>query len=266
MTTQNARTDGNGNKTTLILDENDNVVRLTTEMLTPETSGDTIAPATNSADYIPQWDGADSKTLKNGLAVPDGGLAGLTALGGKVDKETGKGLSTNDYTTDEKNKLSGIAERAEVNVNADWNASTGDAQILNKPTIPDELSDLSDDSTHRLVTDTEKSTWNDKVTHTPQVVTITDATPDTGTITTRPTGYHYDTFTAAIAADTTLTSTMSDGDAYEVLLSFSGSATVTFTGVTLPNSATVFTVSGVSGDKKSVVVKRIGSVYTGRTD
>ena len=34
--------------------------------------------------------------------------------------------------------------------------------LTNKPTIPDELSDLSDDSTHRLVTDTEKSTWNGK--------------------------------------------------------------------------------------------------------
>lgn len=32
-------------------------------------------------------------------------------------------------------KLSGIATGAEVNVNADWNASSGDAQILNKPTI-----------------------------------------------------------------------------------------------------------------------------------
>lgn len=28
--------------------------------------------------------------------------------------------------------------------------------------IPDELSDLSDDATHRLVTDSEKSTWNGK--------------------------------------------------------------------------------------------------------
>jgi hypothetical protein len=27
------------------------------------------APATNSADYVPQWDGANSKLLKNGLAV-----------------------------------------------------------------------------------------------------------------------------------------------------------------------------------------------------
>jgi hypothetical protein len=48
-------------------------------------SGDTIAPATNTDSYIPQWDGVNSKTLKNGLAVPAGGLAGLTALGGKLD-------------------------------------------------------------------------------------------------------------------------------------------------------------------------------------
>ena len=83
----------------------------------------------------------------------------------------GKGLSTNDYTT-EKNKLAGIAENAnnyvhpathsadiltngttnkvytateqtklagiatgaEVNVQSDWNAVSGDALILNKPT------------------------------------------------------------------------------------------------------------------------------------
>ena len=34
----------------------------------------------------------------------------------KVDKEAGKGLSTNDYTTTEKNKLAGIAAGAQVNV------------------------------------------------------------------------------------------------------------------------------------------------------
>ena len=37
-------------------------------------------------------------------------------LTGKVDKVTGKGLSTNDYTTAEKNKLADIAEGAQVNV------------------------------------------------------------------------------------------------------------------------------------------------------
>ena len=53
----------------------------------------------------------------------------------KVDKVTGKQLSTEDYTTTEKSKLAGIAAGAEVNVNADWNATSGDAQILNKPVI-----------------------------------------------------------------------------------------------------------------------------------
>ncbi len=35
----------------------------------------------------------------------------------------------------EKTKLAGIAEGAEVNVQSDWNAVSGDAQILNKPTL-----------------------------------------------------------------------------------------------------------------------------------
>jgi len=46
------------------------------------------------------------------------------------------GATINDYTTTEKTKLAGIATGAEVNVNADWDATTGDAQILNKPIIP----------------------------------------------------------------------------------------------------------------------------------
>jgi hypothetical protein len=58
------------------------------------------------------------------------------ALANKVDKETGKGLSEEDFTMAEKNKLAGIEAGAEVNVNADWNATSGDTQILNKPTIP----------------------------------------------------------------------------------------------------------------------------------
>lgn len=57
------------------------------------------------------------------------------ALSGKVDKETGKGLSSNDYTDDEKTKLSGIAAGAEVNVQSDWQQSdsTKDDYIKNKP-------------------------------------------------------------------------------------------------------------------------------------
>jgi hypothetical protein len=39
------------------------------------------------------------------------------------------------YTSAEASKLAGIADGAEVNVNADWDATSGDAQILNKPTL-----------------------------------------------------------------------------------------------------------------------------------
>lgn len=59
-----------------------------------------------------------------------------TLLSDKVDKVVGKQLSEEDYTTTEKTKLSGIEVNAQVNVNADWNAISGDAEILNKPTIP----------------------------------------------------------------------------------------------------------------------------------
>ena len=61
-----------------------------------------------------------------------------TLFSAKVDKVSGKGLSENDYTTAEKTKLAGIAAGAEVNVQADWaqSDSTADDYIKGKPTIP----------------------------------------------------------------------------------------------------------------------------------
>ena len=42
-------------------------------------------------------------------------------------------------------------------------ATSGDYEDLtNRPTLPTRLSDLTDDTTHRVVTDTEKTTWNNK--------------------------------------------------------------------------------------------------------
>lgn len=54
--------------------------------------------------------------IKNVFATKD-------ALNDKVDKVTGKGLSTNDYTTAEKNKLNGIQSGAEVNPQVNVNGS-----------------------------------------------------------------------------------------------------------------------------------------------
>lgn len=63
----------------------------------------------------------------------------------KVDVVSGKGLSTNDFTTALKDKLDGIASGAEVNVQVDWSVSdsSSDAYIKNKPTIPSTAADVS---------------------------------------------------------------------------------------------------------------------------
>ena len=69
-----------------------------------------------------------------------------TALNGYVAKETGKGLSSNDFTDALLAKLNGISAGAEANVQSNWNESdsSSDAYIANKPTIPSDLDDISD--------------------------------------------------------------------------------------------------------------------------
>ena len=74
-----------------------------------------------------------------GTVVSVGATAPITSTGGNsptiginaATQSTAGSLSAADKT-----KLDGIAAGAEVNVNADWNAVSGDALILNKPTIP----------------------------------------------------------------------------------------------------------------------------------
>ena len=77
-----------------------------------------------------------------------------TALGNKVDKVSGKGLSTNDFTNALKNKLDNIAAGAQVNViegvNVNGTAVTPTNKIVNL-TIPTKLTDLTNDG--NFVTD-----------------------------------------------------------------------------------------------------------------
>lgn len=58
--------------------------------------------------------GSVAKTVKDAVDAAQATLQGN--IDKKVDKVEGKGLSTNDYTTDEKTKLEGIATGAQVNV------------------------------------------------------------------------------------------------------------------------------------------------------
>lgn len=100
---------------------------------TPKAVKDALDAAKSYADGL---DTGVSDVKVDGTSVVTSGVAAID-LTGKVDKETGKGLSTNDYTTDEKNKLAGIASGAEVNVQSDWNvtSSGSDAYIRNKPSL-----------------------------------------------------------------------------------------------------------------------------------
>ncbi len=70
-----------------------------------------------------------------------------SAIGNKVDKVAGKGLSEADFTNTEKTKLAGIA----ANANNYTHPSSHAASMITQ------------DSTHRFVSDTEKSTWNAKL-------------------------------------------------------------------------------------------------------
>ncbi|MFR9293622.1 MAG: hypothetical protein ACLVLR_01680 [Turicibacter sanguinis] len=114
----------------------------------------------------------------------------------KVSKENGKQLSTNDFTDTAKKKvdaipadpkytdtiqdLSGYVKKEEGKVLSECNFSLREKHKLNRlPTenelgavlekkadkteLKTKLSEMTDDSTHRLVTDTEKTTWNNKL-------------------------------------------------------------------------------------------------------
>jgi len=92
-----------------------------------ETVALTIQPNLTTINVNTITGGGGAVTSVNTL-VGDVVLTQDTVLDGSTFKQ---------YSLTEKNKLAEIAAGAEVNVNADWNATTGDAQILNKPAIPD---------------------------------------------------------------------------------------------------------------------------------
>nr|DAU47625.1 MAG TPA: hypothetical protein [Caudoviricetes sp.] len=81
-----------------------------------------------------------------------------SALGGKVDVEIGKGLSTNDYTSAEKQKLSGIASGAQANViesvKVNGTKLTPSSKAVDV-TVPTKTSQLTNDSEYQSATSVE---------------------------------------------------------------------------------------------------------------
>ena len=108
-----------------------------------------------------------------------------TAIGNKVDKVSGKGLSTNDYTTTEKNKLANIAEGAQVNQNAFSKIAVSGQTTVEADSATDTITFAGSNVT--ITTDAT----NDKVTFTVAnasttqkgVVQLKDSTSNTSTTT-----------------------------------------------------------------------------------
>lgn len=113
--------------------------------------------------------GENIKTI-NGESLLGSGNISITGGGGTGNVVDNNYVHTdNNYTTEEKSKLAGIAAGAEVNVQADWTESDteSDAYINNKPT---DLGDFTNNA-HYLkqgdivagnITSTDIQNWNNK--------------------------------------------------------------------------------------------------------
>ena len=89
---------------------------------------------TNDVPNIP--DGYTWIGNASGVATPTA-LAAVATTGTAISLTDIDSVGSGEIITNaERTKLTGIEAGAEVNVNADWDATTGDAEILNKPTIP----------------------------------------------------------------------------------------------------------------------------------
>ena len=143
---------------------NKKVIRLTAGGSGSGTDDVTLAGGTN----ISITRASDEITIANSAVVGDGGYTQnnfTNVLKSKLDAieasatadQTGSEIQTlyealsdvNRFTDALKTKLDGIATSAEVNVQPDWTANSGDAHILNKPT---NLLTSGDDATIRNLT------------------------------------------------------------------------------------------------------------------
>ena len=128
------------------------------ENATADQTAAEIKTAYESNDDTNAFTNAEQTKLSGiaaGAEVNVGTNLSWTASTKTLASSTGTDVVITEATTEEagllsssdKTKLDGVAAGAEVNVNADWNATTGDAFIENKPTIPAAYTD-SDVDTH----------------------------------------------------------------------------------------------------------------------
>lgn len=153
-------------------------------------------------------------------------------LGNKVDKEAGKGLSTNDFTTAEKSKLAGIAKDA------------------NNYTLPVASSTLGGVKTTSTVTSTTGLTATPIINGVPYYKdTNTTYNNGTGISISNNTINHSNSITAKTAYGSTATSASANGGSFTVTdIKYDAQGHITgSTDRTIKLSQTTYTLSGLGG-------------------
>ncbi len=103
---------------------------LTLPAAAPTTNGQVLSSNTSGdMSWITPASGTVTSVTGTAPIVSTGGTTPAISISAATTSAAGS-MSAADKT-----KLEGIAPGAEVNVNADWNAISGDAQILNKPSL-----------------------------------------------------------------------------------------------------------------------------------
>lgn len=113
-TTVGKAAEGENPATGLVKSVADNASAIAAEKTRAEGIEGNLQSAINTLNGANTVNGSVAKTVKDAVDTAQATLQGN--IDKKVDKVEGKGLSTNDYTTDEKTKLEGIAAGAQVNV------------------------------------------------------------------------------------------------------------------------------------------------------
>ena len=113
-TTVGKAAEGENPATGLVKSVADNASAIAAEQTRAEGIEGNLQSAINTLNGANTVNGSVAKTVKDAVDAAQATLQGN--IDKKVDKVEGKGLSTNDYTTDEKTKLEGITAGAQVNV------------------------------------------------------------------------------------------------------------------------------------------------------
>lgn len=113
-TTVGKAAEGENPATGLVKSVADNASAIAAEQTRAKGIEGNLQSAINTLNGANTVNGSVAKTVKDAVDAAQATLQGN--IDKKVDKVSGKGLSTNDYTNDEKTKLEGIAAGAQVNV------------------------------------------------------------------------------------------------------------------------------------------------------